>query len=219
MGGGSSASQSSNSLTIKIEVKTKTEIEVSCSTTQTGTQSTATAAASSIGADKTRVLASHAARLSSQTKNILVLQKAFAAHHAAHRTSLQQKLISINSTLTSISLAMAGADSDVKFLQQLFFSPTENTTTTNGKVKTKIHVNFKKENIEKMVNYLRVRAGDNQQINFSTVIHSVKEVIKTVREMESEIRKWDEYVATFEGEVKDVMKGVESWIWVVGLRR
>ncbi|PVH78753.1 hypothetical protein DL98DRAFT_238344 [Cadophora sp. DSE1049] len=101
---------------------------------------------------------------------------------------------------------MAGADADVKFLQQLFFSQAKKTTATNGK--TKIRVDFKKENIEKMVSYLRVRAGDNQQINFSAIVHSVKGVVKTIREMEQQLEKWDEYVATFEGEVQDVMKGV-----------
>jgi len=219
----SAATSSSGPVTIKIEVKTKTSIEFSCSTTRATTKPTATAATSSNTADQTRALASITSKLSQKGHQLKTLRNEFTTRRAAHQASLQTKLTAINTTLSDIATVMASTETDLKFLQRLFFTRTstkdantnpknkdKNQNNNKTKTKTTTHVNLSKQNVEKMLAYLKVRAGDNQQINFSAVVKSTQGVLNMVREMEKEIGKWDAYVVGFEKEVQEIGLEVEE---------
>lgn len=105
-------------------------------------------------------------RITEKSLALLALQREFTLNNTTHNTFLRSKLALINSTLSSIAIAISvshATDADVQVLQKLMFSS---------------------KGSRKLLQYLEERAGDSQQIDFTAITESIKNVVETVKEMD-----------------------------------
>lgn len=115
---------------------------------------------------------------------LLTLQTDFSANLKSHHARQQGSLEFINTTLTSISFTL-------------------NTSLVNT---AQIHALILAGELEQAKSYLEQVLGEDQQVDFTALMHSIDSVVAKVAEMETELEVWEAYVSDVEGQVWEIIK-------------